>query len=196
MSNDFIEKYFNNFSYLIKKIDFEDINKAIKILKELRNKKGRLFILGVGGSAGNASHSVNDFRKLCNIETYTPTDNVSEITARTNDEGFKTIFEEYLKISKLSDKDVLLIFSVGGGNESLNISTNLIRAIKYAKRLNSNVISIVGKNDGYAYENSDCSILVSPDDKLFLTPISESMQAVIWHLLVSHPDLKINHTKW
>lgn len=196
MSNDFIEKYFNNFSDLIKKIDFEDINKAIKILKELRNKKGRLFILGVGGSAGNASHSVNDFRKLCNIETYTPTDNVSEITARTNDEGFKTIFEEYLKISKLSDKDVLLIFSVGGGNESLNISTNLIRAIKYAKRLNSNVISIVGKNDGYAYENSDCSILVSPDDKLFLTPISESMQAVIWHLLVSHPDLKINHTKW
>tara|TARA_B100000989_G_C19482370_1_gene445760 strand:- start:514 stop:1104 length:591 start_codon:yes stop_codon:yes gene_type:complete len=196
MSNVFIEKYFNNFSDLIKKIDIEAINKAIEILKELQNKKGRLFILGVGGSAGNASHSVNDFRKLCNIETYTPTDNISEITARTNDEGFQTIFEEYLKVSKLSDKDVLLILSVGGGNESLNISTNLIRAIKYAKSLNSNVISIVGKNDGYAYENSDCSILVSPDDKLFLTPISESMQVVIWHLLVSHPDLKINHTKW
>lgn len=196
MSNDFITKYFDSFSDLIKKIDIESINKAIAILKELKNKKGRLFILGVGGSAGNASHSVNDFRKLCNIETYTPIDNVSEITARTNDEGFETIFEEYLKVSKLSDRDVLLIYSVGGGNESLNISTNLIRAIKYAKSLKSNVISIVGKNDGYAYENSDCSILVSSDDKLFLTPISESMQVVIWHLLVSHPDLKINHTKW
>ena len=196
MSNDFIENYFNNFSELIKKIDLEAINKAIIILKDLKNKHGRLFILGVGGSAGNASHSVNDFRKLCNIETYSPIDNVSEITARTNDEGFETIFEEYLKVSKLSDRDTLLIYSVGGGNENLNISTNLICAIKYAKKMNSSIISIVGKQDGYAYKNSNCSILVSPDDKLFLTPISESMQAVIWHLLVSHPDLKTNPTKW
>ncbi len=196
MSDDFIKKYFDSFSDLIKKIDKESINKAIAILKELKNKKGRLFILGVGGSAGNASHSVNDFRKLCNIETYTPIDNVSEITARTNDEGFETIFEEYLKVSKLSDRDVLLIYSVGGGNESLNISTNLISAIKYAKKISSIVISIVGKQDGYAYKNSNCSILVSPDDKLLLTPISESMQGVIWHLLVSHPDLKTNPTKW
>ena len=196
MSNDFIDKYFSNFSELLKNIDFNTLNKAIQILKDLKTKNGRLFILGVGGSAGNASHSVNDFRKLCNIETYTPTDNVSEITARTNDEGFETIFEEYLKVSKLNEGDVLLIYSVGGGNESLNISTNLVSAIKYAKKTNSKIISIVGKNDGFAYQNSNCAILVSPNDKKFLTPISESMQSVIWHLLVSHPDLKTNPTKW
>lgn len=192
----FIKNYFDNFNDVLKKIDHSSILKAISILKKLKKNKGRLFILGVGGSAGNASHAVNDFRKLCNIETYTPIDNVSEITARTNDEGFQTIFSEYLKISNLNKKDVLLIYSVGGGHEKLKVSVNLINAIKYAKIKNSEILSIVGKKDGYAYKNSTCSILVMPKNKKFLTPISESMQAVIWHLFVSHPLLKSNPTKW
>ena len=155
-----------------------------------------MFILGVGGSAGNASHAVNDFRKLCNIECYTPIDNVSEITARTNDEGFNTIFSEYLINSRLNYKDAIFIFSVGGGNLKLNISTNLIYAINVAKKKKSKIFSIVGRKDGYAYKKSDISILTNTKNKNFLTPISEGLQAVIWHYLVTDKRLQDNKTKW
>ena len=192
----FSDNFIKEFSETLKSVDFNSLEKAIDILKNLKKQKGRLFLLGVGGSAGNASHAVNDFRKLCNIESYTPTDNSSEITARTNDEGFETIFVEYLKISKLSKKDVVMVFSVGGGNVKKKVSVNLINAIKFSKKSKAKTISIVGKDDGYAYKNTNCSILVKPRDYSLVTPVSESMQSVIWHLFVSHPKLKSNQTKW
>ena len=192
----FINHYFDQFVETVRGVDNKAIAEAVKILKKIKKQKGRLFLLGVGGSAGNTSHAVNDFRKLCNLETYSPTDNVSEITARTNDEGFETIFEEYLKISKLNRNDAIMVFSVGGGNDQKKVSVNLIKAIKYAKKNKAKTLSIVGKDDGYAFNNTDCAILVSPTDATLVTPISEAMQVVVWHLLVSHPDLKSNPTKW
>ena len=153
-------------------------------LVALRNRNGRLFVLGVGGSAGNASHAVNDFRKLCNIEAYAPTDNVSELTARTNDDGFDTIFSEYLKVSRVTNKDAILIFSVGGGNIEKNVSLNLISAIKEAKKNKMKIFSVVGKSDGYAAKNSDISVIIPVSDSTLVTPISEAFQAVIWLSLI------------
>ena len=150
----------------------------------------------MGGSAGNCSHAVNDFRKLCNVEAYAITDNVSEITARTNDEGFETIFDQYLIISNLRKNDILFIFSVGGGNLKKNVSVNLINAIKLAKKKKAKVLGIVGKKNGYTYKNGDVVLDIDTKDKKLITPISESYQAVIWHLLVSHPLLAKNKTKW
>ena len=150
----------------------------------------------MGGSAGNASHAVNDFRKICNIQCYSPTDNVSEITARTNDDGFETIFSEYLKCSNLNKKDAIFIFSVGGGNQKRKVSVNLINAIKFAKIKKSKVFSIVGKNNGYAYKTSDVSILIPNTNPKLVTPVSEAMQSVIWHYLVSNKTLQLNKTKW
>jgi D-sedoheptulose 7-phosphate isomerase len=193
---DFIKKYFNLIAEVLKTIESKNLYKIIEILRKTRLSKGRLFIIGVGGSAGNASHAVNDFRKLCGIDAYAPTDNVSEITARTNDQGFEFIFSEYLKTSKLSSKDTLLIFSVGGGNEKKKVSINIINAIKLAKTKKSKIISIVGKNDGFAYNNSNVCIFVNSKNKNLVTPVSESFQTIIWHLLVSHPKLQINPTKW
>ena len=152
--------------------------------------------MGVGGSAGNSSHAVNDFRKLCNIECYSPTDNVSEVTARTNDEGFKTIFSQYLKISKLTKNDAIFIFSVGGGDLKKNVSINLIEAINFAKKKKAKIFSITARADGYSNKNSNISILINVKNKKFVTPISESMQAYIWHLLVSSKELAENKTKW
>ncbi len=192
----FINTYFKNISSSIDGIDKNRLLKIIKILKKLRNSQRRLFIIGVGGSAGNASHAVNDFRKLCNIDALTPVDNISEITAKTNDEGFDTIFDSYLKLSKFDKSDVLMIFSVGGGNITKKVSVNLIKAMKYAKAKKGKTISIVGKTDGYAYKNSDISILIDVKDKKLVTPVSETFQALIWHLFVSHPDLQLNKTKW
>ena len=192
----FLNNFFLNFKIALQKINILNLEKAAKIIDVTRNKKGRLFILGVGGSAGNSSHAVNDFRKLCRIEAYSPTDNVSEITARTNDEGFESIFSEYLKVSNLQAKDTLLIFSVGGGNLKKKVSLNLIEAIKCAKRKKSKVISFVGKSDGYAFKHSDIAILMSSPDKKYVTPVSEPMQAVLWHALVSHPILQKKKTKW
>ena len=192
----FINYFFSNFTEALKRIDLNKLDQSAKLIAYTRKKKGRLFILGVGGSAGNSSHAVNDFRKLCGVEAYSPTDNVSEITARTNDEGFSTIFSEYLKVSNLNKKDLLLIFSVGGGNLSKKVSLNLIEAIKIAKKKKSKIISFVGKNDGFAYKHSDISILMSSPDKNYVTPVSEPMQAVLWHALVSHPILQKNKTKW
>ena len=193
---EFTKNYFLNFSKALKAIDLNNFNKAVKLIANKRKVRGRLFILGVGGSAGNSSHAVNDFRKLCNIEAYSPTDNVSEITARTNDEGFHTIFSEYLKISNIGSKDILLIFSVGGGNLKKKVSLGLIEAIKFAKKRKTKIISMVGKKDGYAYKHSDVPILMHSPDGKYVTPVSEAMQAVIWHALVSHPILQKKKTKW
>ena len=178
---------------LIYKITLDKICDAIL---ELKKKNGRIFFLGVGGSAGNASHAVNDFRKLLNIECYCPTDNASEITARTNDEGFETIFIEYLKISKLSNKDLIFIFSVGGGSKEKNVSVNLIKAIDYAKEIGSKVLGVVAKHDGYLAQNGDLVIKLDIDNKNYLTPISESLQVLVWHYIVSNPKLMPNSTKW
>ena len=192
----FIKIYKNNIINSLEKLDEKKINQTVLILKKLRKNKGRLFIIGVGGSAGNASHAVNDFRKLCNIDAYTPVDNISEITAKTNDEGFETIFDSYLKLTNFCKNDLLMIFSVGGGNIKKNVSVNLIRAIKYAKFKKGKSVCIVGKSDGYAFKNSDISILINVKDKKLVTPVSETFQALLWHLLVSHPKLQINKTKW
>ncbi len=192
----FIDFFFNEINKTIKNIDKKKILQTIKLLRKLRIKKGRLFIIGVGGSAGNASHAVNDFRKLCDIQAFTPVDNISEITAKTNDEGFDTIFDSYLKLSNINNKDILLVFSVGGGNLKKKVSVNLIRAIKLAKKNKSKVISIIGKKNGYAYKNSDITIHINILDNKLVTPISETFQALIWHLMVSHPQLQKNKTKW
>jgi len=192
----FLTEYLTEHIKISNNLDLRIILKIIQNISNIRKDNGRLFIIGVGGSAANASHAVNDFRKLCGIEAYAPTDNVSEITARTNDDGFEFIFSEYLKIANLKKNDAILIFSVGGGNEEKKVSINLINAIKLAKNKKSKVISIVGKNDGYAFKNSDICIFVNSPDKKLITPISESFQVVIWHLLVSHPDLQINSTNW
>ena len=192
----FIKNFIESLNVINDSLDIVEINNFIKSLKKLKKNKGRLFILGVGGSAGNASHAVNDFRKLCEIEAYSPIDNVSEITARTNDEGFDTVFEEYLKISKFTKKDAILILSVGGGSLKKKVSINLINSIKFAKKKKALVLSIIGKKDGYAALNSTYSIIISPKNEKLLTPISESYQSIIWHLIVSHPELQTNKTKW
>ena len=192
---------FNNSFFLetIKTVNLIDkitLDKICDTILELKRINGRIFFLGIGGSAGNASHAVNDFRKLLNIECYCPTDNASEITARTNDEGFETIFVEYLKISKLSNKDLIFIFSVGGGSKEKNVSVNLIKAIDYAKEIGSKVLGVVAKHDGYLAQNGDLVIKLDIDNKNYLTPISESLQVLVWHYIVSNPKLMPNSTKW
>ncbi len=191
-----IENYFSNIILSSKNIDYNKIEKLAYQLSNLRKKNGRLFIIGVGGSAGNASHAVNDFRKLCKIETYSPIDNVSELTARINDEGWDSSISEWLKISKLNNKDAILIFSVGGGNIKKRVSINIVNAIKFAKLKKSKIFSIIGKKNGYAAKNSNVSILIESQDQKLITPISESFQSVVWHCLVSHPLLQANKTKW
>jgi D-sedoheptulose 7-phosphate isomerase len=193
----FCNQYFNEVIDIASSIDTSTVEKMINVLKTTRDvTEGRVFVLGVGGSAGNASHMVNDLRKLCGIEAYCPTDNVSEITARTNDEGFYTIFEEYLRVSRFSYKDTIFVLSVGGGDEERNISVGLIRAIKYAHSKDGSVISIVGKSYGFAAHNSDACVVVPEVEPARVTPHSEAFQAVIWHCIVSHPSLQINSTKW
>jgi len=193
----FVENYFNEVVEIAKQIFVNKVEEAVNVLKTTRDIcEGRVFVLGVGGSAGNASHMVNDLRKLCGIEAYCPTDNVPELTARTNDEGFDTVFEEYLRISKFSNKDTIFVLSVGGGDEERNVSVGLIKAIKYAKQKEGTVISIVGRNNGYAATHSDTTIFVPAVEPTRITPHSEAFQAVIWHCIISHPDLQINKTKW
>jgi D-sedoheptulose 7-phosphate isomerase len=192
----FADHFLKKVEAACKYIDRDKINIIANNLKKLRSKSGRLFFLGVGGSAGNCSHAVNDFRKLCNIEAYAPTDNISELTARTNDEGWETIFVEWLKVSNFNIRDAIFIFSVGGGNKKKKVSQNLIHAIDFVKKKRGKIFSIVGRSDGYAFKKSDISILIKSSDKNLITPISESFQAIIWHLIVSHPELKRNKTKW
>jgi D-sedoheptulose 7-phosphate isomerase len=172
------------------------IEKCAEQLAAIRERGGRLFILGVGGSAGNAGHAVNDFRKICGFEAYAPTDNVSELTARTNDEGWPTIFAEWLKGSRLAARDGLLIFSVGGGNLEKNVSPNLVNAIQLAKQVGASVIGIVGRDGGYTAKEATACVIVPTVNPVHVTPHSEAFQAVIWHLLVSHPKLKVAQTKW
>jgi D-sedoheptulose 7-phosphate isomerase len=181
---------------IIKLIDPVKIESMVDLLVEIKLNTGRLFVLGVGGSAANASHAVNDFRKLAGIETYAPTDNVAELTARTNDEGWSTVFSGWLQVSNLNNKDCLLILSVGGGSKENNVSTNLIEGIDLAKARGAKVIGIVGRDGGYTAKNSDVCLVIPTVNPEKVTPHSESFQTVIWHLLVSHPKLKANPTKW
>ncbi len=181
---------------ILEKLDDKKLEDLVKQLIKIKSNKGRIFFLGVGGSAGNCSHAVNDFRKIVGIECYSPTDNVSELTARTNDEGWPSIFIEYLKVSKLNENDSIFIFSVGGGNLEKNISPNIISAIDYAKKQNSKIFSIVGRDDGYAAVKSDICVIIPNVNTDNVTPHSETFQSLIWHLLVSHPKLKENQTKW
>lgn len=181
---------------IINKLDVDAVEKMVDLLAEVKDTGGRIFFLGVGGSAGNCGHAVNDFRKIVGIESYAPTDNVSELTARTNDEGWATIFAEWLKISKLNSKDMLFIFSVGGGNLEKNISPNLVEALKYGKQVGSKIVGVVGRDGGYTAQVADACVIiptVNPDN---VTPHSEAFQGVVWHLLVSHPKLKAKQTKW
>jgi D-sedoheptulose 7-phosphate isomerase len=181
---------------IVAKINPADCDKCVAELRAVREHGGRLFMLGVGGSAANASHAVNDFRKIAGIETYAPTDNVSELTARTNDEGWASVFVEWLRTSKLNSKDCLFILSVGGGNVEKNVSPNLVAALQLAKQVGAHVIGIVGKDGGYTAKVADACVIVPTVNPNNVTPHSEAFQAVIWHLFVSHPDLKVNQTKW
>ena len=181
---------------IINKIDVNAIENVAKLLAEVKKEQGRIFFLGVGGSAGNCSHAVNDFRKIVEIESYAPTDNVSELTARTNDEGWPTIFEPWLKLSKLNPKDAIFIFSVGGGNLEENISPNLVNALKYAQTVGAKITGVVGKDGGYTAKVANACVIIPVVNKETITPHSEAFQAVVWHLLVSHPLLKQNQTKW
>ena len=172
------------------------LERIVEGLAAVRERGGRLFILGVGGSAANASHAVNDFRKICGFEAYAPTDNVSALTARTNDEGWSTVFSEWLRGSRLRKEDALLILSVGGGNLEKNVSPNLVEALKLAKERGATVIGIVGKDGGYTAQVADAAIIVPTVNPATITPHSEAFQAVVWHLFVSHPALKVRETKW
>ena len=191
-----VSDYFAGARQISERIDVEKVEALAKELVALRGRGGRLFILGVGGSAGNASHAVNDFRKLCGIETYAPTDNVSELTARTNDEGWETVFVEWLKVSRLDNEDAVLVFSVGGGNLERNISPNLVSAVQHAKVVGARVLGVVGKSSGYTAEVGDVVVVIPVVREDLGTPFSEAYQAVVWHCLVSHPSLQAKPTKW
>ncbi len=191
-----IDIFLTKSSEVLNKIDKKVILKSLKILKNCQKINGRIFFAGSGGGAGHASHATNDFRKICNIESYSITDNVSELTARVNDDGWSSSYSNWLKISNINNKDILFVFSVGGGNEKKKISQNLIECMKLAKKNKSMIISIVGKNDGYAARNSDACIIIPNVSKKYVTPLTEGFQSVIWHLLVSHSSLQKNKTKW
>ena len=189
----FCDTFFEEVQNIANEIDTDRIETLVDNLSAV---KGRVFILGVGGSAGNASHMVNDMRKLCNIEAYAPTDNVSELTARTNDEGFETVFNGWLKVSRINENDAIFVLSVGGGNEERNVSVGLINAIKLAKSVGARVFGIVGKEDGYTAQTGDDVIVIPQLQPSRVTPHSEAFQAVVWHCIVSHPKLQVCKTKW
>lgn len=190
------QQHLNEAIEIIQKIDANMIEKMAELIADIKQSEGRLFFLGVGGSAANCSHAVNDFRKIVGVESYAPTDNVSELTARTNDEGWSTIFVEWLKTSKLKPHDGLFILSVGGGNLEKNISPNLVEALKYARTVGAKITGIVGRDGGYTAQAADACILIPTVNPDTVTPHVEAFQAVVWHLLVSHPKLKQHATKW
>ena len=189
-------QYFEEVVEVAKAIDRDAVEEIAAGLVDLRARGGRLFVLGVGGSAANASHAVNDFRKLCGIETYAPTDNVSELTARTNDEGWDTVFAGWLDVSRANENDAVLVFSVGGGNLEKNISANLVAAVKMAKERGLKVFGVVGRDGGYTKQAGDCVVVIPTVDADRVTPHTEAFQAVVWHCLVSHPALQVQATKW
>lgn len=192
----YAQQYMNEAIDILNKIDVDAIERMADLLAVIKQKGGRIFFLGVGGGAGNCSHAVNDFRKIVGIESYAPTDNVSELTARTNDEGWATIFVEWLKTSKLSAKDAVFVFSVGGGSLEKNISPNLVMALQHAKTVGAKVMGVVGRDGGYLAQVADVCSIIPMVNAEATTPHTESFQAVVWHLLVSHPKLKANQTKW
>jgi len=193
---DFINQYFSEAKKIIEMIDKDQIVKMVSIINETRSNNGRLFILGVGGGAGHASHAVNDFRKICGIESYTPTDNVSELTARVNDDGWETAYVNWLKISNLNQNDMLLVFSVGGGNLEKNVSVNILKSLEFANQVGAKICGVVGRDGGYTAQVADACVIVPLINPETVTPHTESFQAVIWHLLVSHPDLQRYEMKW
>lgn len=188
--------FFREAAEICQTIDLDRIEKLAHELADLRKAGGRLFILGVGGSAGNCSHAVNDFRKLCGIEAYSPVDNVSELTARANDEGWETIFSAWLEVSRLSAKDAILVYSVGGGDAERNVSVNIVRAVDLAKERGAKVFGIVGRDTGHTARHGDVVVVVPPVNPDRITPLSEAFQGVVWHCLVSHPALQVRKTKW
>jgi D-sedoheptulose 7-phosphate isomerase len=190
------EQHLRETAEIVSKLDASLCEKAVELLAKVRARGGRLFILGVGGSAANASHAVNDFRKIASMECYAPTDNVSELTARTNDEGWASVFSEWLKESRLSEKDAVLILSVGGGSREKNVSANLVAALQLAKERGCAIVGIVGRDGGYTAQVADVAIIIPTVNPANVTPHSEAFQAVVWHLLVSHPSLKAAETKW
>ena len=192
----FISNYLNEVAEIASTINKDEIEEVAKEILKIKNQKGRIFFIGVGGSAGNASHAVCDLRKLTGIECYAPSDNVSELTARTNDEGWDTIFSAWLEVSKLSDKDLVFVFSVGGGSRDRNISPGIVNALEFAKERKARVVGIIGKEEGFTRKVADASILIPIVNKNHITPHSESFQTILWHLFASLPELKINPTKW
>jgi len=197
MSEDkYISAFLDDAVTIIKKIDRMQIQKMTKILQDVRTNGGRLFIIGIGGGAGHASHAVNDFRKIAGIESYAPTDNVSELTARVNDDGWETVFESWLKGSRLTAKDCIFVFSVGGGNAEKNVSVTLVNALRYAKEQGAEVIGVVGRDGGYTAKVADACVIIPTVDSKTVTPQTEAFQAVIWHLIVSSPAMQKYEMKW
>ncbi len=192
----YIDKYLDEAHRIIDSVDKNTVNKIIGFLITVRENSGRLFILGVGGGAGNASHAVNDFRKICGIEAYTPTDNVSELTARVNDDGWGTAYVNWLKISKLNKNDMIFVFSVGGGNAEKDISLNIIKSLQLAKDVGAKVCGVVGRDGGYTAQVADACVIIPSFNSETITPQTEGFQAVIWHLIVSHPKLQKFEMKW
>jgi len=192
----YIAKYLSEMEEIIKRLDVSIIEKMVNLLIDIRKDNGRLFFLGVGGGAGNASHAVNDFRKIAGFEAYTPTDNVSELTARINDDGWESVFVEWLKGCKLKTRDGVFVFSVGGGNAEKNISANIVEALKYAKEVGAKIFGIVGRDGGYTARVADACVVVPVVSPGTVTAHTESFQAVVWHLIVSHPEMKVSEMKW
>lgn len=194
--NEFIHQYLDEVVAVTRQIDSEAVGRLVDLLGTVRDQGGRVFLLGVGGSAGNASHAVNDFRKLCGIEAYAPTDNVSELTARINDEGWDTSFANWLRVSRLGSRDAVFVLSVGGGDVARGVSTNLVHAIDYAKKVGARVCGVVGRKGGHTAAQADACVIIPTVNPAMVTPHTEAFQAVIWHLLVSHPKLAMSATKW
>ena len=196
MNDAFIARHLDEAAEILRRLDRDAIARVVSILRDLRDRGGRLFLLGVGGSAANCSHAVNDFRKLCGIEAYAPTDNVSELTARINDEGWAGVFAAWLRASRFSGRDGLFVFSVGGGDRERNVSPNLVEAIDLAKSVGAVVVGVVGRDGGYTARRADACVIVPPVNPAAVTPHTEAFHAVVWHLIVSHPDLQTAPTKW
>ena len=192
----YVDLYMREVIKITKEIDKTQIDKMIEVLSSVSENRGRIFFIGVGGGAGNATHAVNDFRKIANIESYSPTDNVSELTARINDDGWESSYTKWLQVSNLNENDVLFIFSVGGGNIEKNISANIVESIKLAQKKEARVIGVVGRDGGFTAEIADACVIIPTVNPETVTPHTEAFQAVIWHLIVSHPELKKNEMKW
>jgi D-sedoheptulose 7-phosphate isomerase len=192
----YINEYMEEVQKIAEKIDHQTIGKMVELILEIRKNNGRLFFIGLGGGAGNATHAVNDFRKICGIESYSPLDNVDELTARINDDGWENIFADWLKVSRLSKNDGVFIFSVGGGNIEKNISINLVRVLEYAKTVGAKILGIVGRDGGFTGRVADACIIIPVVNNSTITPHTEEFQSVVWHLIISHPKMRLSEMKW